>query len=340
MKQFIAAYLPVLSAVVSAVIAAVLSGLITWFITRRTAKKSGAFRKADLRVQVFGKELLPNAEFQEIMFALGSSIANIRDRAFCIVRFQITNKGTLTAKDVKLRVAWPVALVEDVERLDIERLARGALTESYYVRKTFTDPPYIRTDYRLESLDPGSIAQIDEFVEVAHASGAPLEFSGETADGVPVRVKAEVRWQTLPVHATIQATDCEKGYGSFSVRSYPLQSIDEISDRLKADLPKAAGKTKQAHLRGDLVTAIVVKPNLLSVPKPEAMSEIEWSVYVQQEEGTEGWILVRWEPASKGGMARKQRIAFHDWLAMLVSKGRVHRLDPKAGRQTPNAHQR
>lgn len=278
---------------------AVFSHWLTATYQKRHDRRVGAFRKSDLHVKVLLSDLLPEQGFDEILFALGSSVKNTRDRAFCIVTFLISNEGDLSAKDVRLRVAWPAALMESVKRLDLERYQKGKSTVSGYEREAYTDDGYEHIVYRFSSIDPGSTAQLLEHVEVASVSEGPLCNSGETAHGSPHSTGTEPSRQMAPIHVFLQATDQTKQHASFAIRSVRQQSVDEICAYMHQATEKTIDIMNSKHTPPRIVKMIIVEPKLVPVPKPEGMDKIlAWSAFWQQKEGSSGWRVDRIELAS------------------------------------------
>lgn len=293
--QVLTAVLRQLPAVITGLVLVGVSALVTWVLTMRHSRKIGELRRARLSVSLFRLELIPKKDVNELVFALGDRIRHAHDKAFCVVRFEVSNIGDLTARDVRLRIAWPVALREAVENAELKYSAVGVSSEADFKHGTQADPPYYYTTHSIPSLDPHDAFRVDELVEVAHASELPMDIEAEDADGLPIKVRLVVRLSMLPVVVTIRALDQPPETAFFTVRSYNVGTIGEIRTALNAKIPEGWFHAKS----GSWVTSLVLRPNLEEEPKPPDVRDIEWSVFRQVKDDLKAWVLTRWQPTKQ-----------------------------------------
>jgi len=274
-----------------------IGALLAWLGSYLIAKRSGAFRKVDLRLSLMGRELVPKPSFQEVIYGYD---VKPDDRVFCVLRFVITNSGRLTARAVKLRLAFPMVLRAGSSDEKWDAKVYGTFSDSDLRRTSFTRGPYEHSYYKLESLDPGGETVIDQIIEVSLASGIPVDVNAVTADGVPCHARVDVQWKALPIEVSIQAEDSTIREASFTVRAYRAKSKEEIETKLSRAASRAVGKQPEAEKhkkRLVRIDGIVVIPRLSAIPKPKEFRHIKWNAYTQEYEKSRVWLLSRWEPA-------------------------------------------
>jgi len=251
----------------------------------------GEQQRPQLALMLFSQQLGPGSGVHELVFMLGHRELKARDSVICDVRFGIRNTGEVTARGIRLTVAWPLALKEVVEQLDVEVEAKGPAREESYQCSVDTQPPYHYRTHFIDSIDPGDEIGLIDRIEVAHASGFPFEVKAETADGVPVKAGFFVQLRIEPAYAILRAHDAFPQKCSFTVKSFSVDTPKEVAQELKARTTADASESG----KGRWVQSLLVRPELTRLAKPEGLKDSEVNVYLQEKPSSGIWMLSRWE---------------------------------------------
>lgn len=276
---------------------------------RRHERRRDTRSQPVLRVEVLGREIMPDADFDEVVFALGDSLTNERDKAFCILSFLITNDGEVTAKDVRLQVHWPALLMQWIGHLEREPVGNDSIVTKYSREVDTSDPKWTTITYAFGAINPGVTAQILEYAEVSSASGVKTRISGQFAGGEAYETDLEIKWKLGPVHLVLTATDYPRLHSAFAIKSVRGKTMDDVAADLQAISEQAFEKLRGTRLRPEVITSILVSPHLEEVPKPATLpDDVDWRVLWQEKEGSEGALIGRIEVEDPSKEQEEDRI--------------------------------
>lgn len=264
----------------------------------RIAKKSGAFRKALLNISLMAQSLIRDPQFSEVIFGYPLDRVDEHDKILFVLPFEITNDGELSAKNVVVRLVFPLSLRCGGFDPDLIKFMKvhGAYEKSEIKRRSFTHAGFEHVDYVIPEIEPKGRVILEEAIDIAHASGMPFTVDAVSRDGVPLRVKGFLEW-SVRVYIRVSATDMMPIDGHFQVRSYQAYDKEELGDRIMEHETKALrealskmGASKEfvseAHAPGVRKRGIVVIPKLRRTPKPEK-STIKGTIYIGEPENSE-----------------------------------------------------
>jgi len=273
-------------------------------------------QRPQLALMLFSHQLGPGEEAHELIYMLGHRKLKAQDSVICDARFGIRNNGEVTARGIRLTIAWPLALKESVEQPGVEVVAKGpACDESYHSSVDIQAPYHYRTHF-IDSIDPGDEIGVVDKIEVAHASGFPFDVEAETADGAPVKASLFVQLRMQPAYAVLRAHDMVPRTYSFTVRSFSVEKPHEVAKELRARTIADASESGE----GRWVQALLVRPELTRLPKPKELKVSEVDIYVQQKPNSGIWMLSRWEKTADHPRRRPQ-LDLLETRRVLVDRG-------------------
>ena len=263
---------------------------------RRHERLRDTRNRPALRVEVLGREIIPEAGFHEVVFVFGDSLTSKRDKAFCILSFVISNHGEATAKDVRLQVHWPALLMQWIDLLEREPVGNDSIVTKYSREVDTSHPKSTTITYAFGAINPGVTAEILEHAEVSSASGVKTRISGQFAGGEAYETDLEIKWRLNPIHLVLTATDYPRLHSSFTIESVRGKSMDDVAADMQAVSEQTFGKLRGTRLRPKVITSLLVDPHLEEVPKPATVQDdLDWRVLWQKKEGTQGALIGRIE---------------------------------------------
>lgn len=288
---------------ISLVVGTVIGAAGIW-IGYRIAKKSGAFRKVVLDIRLMDQSLIRYPQLEEVIF--GYPIDH-DDIAYCHLPFKIRNNGELSAKNVSIRLVFPLVLREFkglafkdnlLDYMDI----LGFYDKSDVKRRSYKYGGFQYIDYVMPKIDPKESGIIEEVIDITNASGMPIKTNAVTKDGVPVEIKGYFNWLAGPVYVRVSADDIEPIEGHFHVRSYQAQNIEELKKKIMLGKETQALRKELAEIGAPkglienayappVRKAIVIMPKLEKIPKPKEYSAIKISIYQEEPEKSERWLV-------------------------------------------------
>lgn len=269
----------------------------------KIAKKSGAFRQIMLDVSLMNQSLIRDPQFSEVIF--GYSVDE-EDIALCILPFGIKNNGELSAKNVAIRFVFPLVIREFkglafkdnlLDYMDIF----GSYDKSEIKRRSYKYGGFQYVDYVIPEINPRQYVVIEEAIDITNASGMPFKVKAISKDGVPLEVNGHLGW-LVQIDVGLSANDVEPIEGHFQVRSYQAQNREELGERIMKDETQVVreglskiGAPKEfisnAYAPGVSKKAIVIMPKLKKIPKPKEYSAIKRSIYQEEPEKSERWVV-------------------------------------------------
>ncbi|MDI6704492.1 MAG: hypothetical protein QME40_07470 [bacterium] len=288
---------------ISLVVGTVISIAGIW-IGYKIAKKSGAFRKVKLDISLMNQSLIPDPQFEQIIYGYSVEENAI---ALCILPFMIKNAGELSAKNVNIRLAIPLGLREFKASIDEEELFKrmdifGGYDKSDIKRRAYKFGGVRHIDYVIPAINPRSSVVIEEAIDITNASGMPFKVNAISKDGVPLQVKGYLKWSAPSIYVGVSATDVEPIGGYFWVRSYQVKDKEELGEKIMEDETQALreelskigapkGFVSKVYAPGISKKAIVIIPKLEKALKPKAYATIKRPIYMEEPEKSERWLI-------------------------------------------------
>jgi len=266
-------------------------------VARRIAERSGAFRKAELGISLMGQSLVPKPEFRDLIFGYS---AEDDDLVVCLLPFELTNKGELSAKNVSMRLVFPMTLLPptDLEAYEV----KGLYDKSEIKSKSFESQGRRFVDYSFPELPAGGgNAGVEQAIAITYGLGIPFAVDAVSKDGVPLRVEGRVEW-TAPVLVRVWATDVLPLEASFTLKCYRARDRGELGEKVMGAATSAVrDKLSEIGAPNDFVSsvfapgvaepAILVMPKLNKIPKLRENMWVKGALYFEEPEESERWLL-------------------------------------------------
>ena len=281
----------------------IIIGIASIWIGYKIARKSGAFRKVMLEISLMNQSLIPDSQFEQVIYGYPVDENAI---ALCILPFKIKNNGELSAKDVTIRLIIPLVLREfkglafkEEEFLEYMGIF-GSYDKSDIKRRSYKFGGFRHIDYVIPAIGPKRSVVIEEAIDIINASGMPLKVNALSKDGVPLQVEGHLKWSTQ-IYVGVSATDVAPLEGRFNVRSYQVQSKEELGEKVMKDETQALreelskmGAPKEfvsnVYAPGTNKKAIVIIPKLEKVSKPKEYESIKELIFIEEPEKSERWF--------------------------------------------------
>lgn len=262
----------------------VIIAVIALLYQRRIAQQT-VFKKATLKVSVMGQRLIPKPEFSEIFF--GYSIGK-GDAVFCEIPFVIENTGDLSAKNIQIRLSFPLSLRCGEGLMDNIKIGPGVgfYDKSRFKRRAYKYRGFEYVDYLLSEMAPHQKCPISEPVDVTYSSSIPVEVNAVSKDGVPLKVGVDFLVSSK-IEVGICAEDIAPFTEHFFVGSVEAEDMKELQKKVAAKRMNILKKmdwrrAAENDLPNPFKDAIAVMPNLKKVPKPKEGPQIKGTVYVEE----------------------------------------------------------
>lgn len=307
--------------VISVVIAITICIVGTWF-GYKFVKNSGGFRKVALDVTMLNQALFdPEASHntltglsvwnpkrisrrspvEEIIFGYST---NSLDKAICYFPLSIRNNGQLSARNVTVTLKVPLGLRLDDMFLTFE-LVPAVFDQSAFTRVSVDDQGFQYTTYTIPQLNPRTTLTINEPIIVSNTS-MTTDVDAITKDKVPITVKVEVTWKGI-IDIQISATDVAPLFRRVFVGAYQAKDVHTLVDQLMEAETKAYRNelrslevpedfAEKAYAPGIRKMTVLIISHLEEVPKPNEFQTIEWSVYQENLDKSERYLIA---PKSK-----------------------------------------
>jgi len=298
-----------LTVAVAAIVIGIIIAVFSNRHTHRIARKSGAFRKVVFDVSLRNHSFIHDPQFSKVIF--GCSV-NKGDGIICVLPFTISNDGELSAKNVAIRLVFP--LVFKFGGFAIFELGDilGSYDKSDIKRNSFKDESFEYVDYIIPEIQPKASIIIEEKIGITYSCNIPFKVDVTSIDGVPLQVEGSLAVSPISIQSTqinvqVSATDVEPVQGHFKVRTYQSQDkeelgkkiIEEETEALREDLSRIGAPKKAVsgvYAPGVSEKTMVIIPKLRKIPKPKEYSDVKETVYIEEYKKSEMWIVApKWK---------------------------------------------
>lgn len=280
-------------------------GIAGIWVGYKIAKKSGAFRKVKLKFFLWNHSLIPDPQFEQIIYGY---LVEENAIALCILPFMIKNDGELSAKNVNIRLAIPLVLREFKASINEEELFKrmnifGRYDKSDIKRRAYKFGGYRYIEYIIPSLEPRTSAIIEEAIDITNASGMPFKVNAISKDGVPFQVEGYLKWSAPSIYVGVSATDVKPIDGYFWVRSYQVKDKEELGEKImenetKALREKLSKKGVPKEFISNVYSPGIIRKTIIVMPKLEKKLEKvlkpkEYpAIYMEDSEKSERWLFI------------------------------------------------
>jgi len=296
--------LGVISLVVGSAIGA--AGILVGY---RIAKQSGAFKRVKLDILLMSQSLTHEPQTNRVVF--GGSVDD-KAQVLCFLPFAVRNRGELSAKNVRLRLIFPLGVRASFDERAVfeEASLLGVYTKSDLRRNTFDNEGHRYVDYMFPEVPPNGFVGTEEPIQLSpFLTGIPLSVRAVSKNGVPLRVKGHLQTKATIVVAA-SAENVETISTQFDVEFWSARNKEELSKKLMEQETEALREElvqkyesklperKRKQFREEVVSqvfadsvrgrTIVVMPKLHTSEKSRKGSP---SVYIEELEESSRWLI-------------------------------------------------
>ncbi len=263
--------------------------------SKKIAEVSGALKKVDLDITLFGHSLLKKRSFEEIVY--GHSV-NKGDMIYCNLPIRIVNNGNKSAHNIILKIEFPKILRAGLEN-NISLNAQGG-DESDVRLNTYEEGDYEYATYRLPELGPGGHIIVKEIIIITHAETLAFRLAKNLKKEIGNRTKFIASVNTK-IRLNLGVRDEKSLKVDFGVRVYPtaekaelLKIFSRIESNENSVMFPEYGITiqfKNIGYRPINNNALVIIPKLKKEPKPKEYSHRKESVYYEVLDESDRFLI-------------------------------------------------
>lgn len=197
----------------------------------RIAKKSGAFKRAELDISVMNQSLTREPQTNRVVFGC---LVDEKALVVCLLPFMIHNRGELSAKNVHFRLIFPLGIRASFDEVAVFEKASlmGAYTKSDLRRNTFDNEGYRYVDYMFPEVPPKGFVGTEEGIQLSpYLTGLRIPVKVVSKDGIPLEVETRVQAKAA-ITVQSSAENVEPITAQLDVEVYPARNEEELNEKI------------------------------------------------------------------------------------------------------------
>ncbi|MFA5332662.1 MAG: hypothetical protein WC342_09820 [Methanoregula sp.] len=263
--------------------------LVTYLFFKRQEKiheKTEDSKKVKLSLYLMKQPYFSDPEIHEIIFGF---FGNEKDGAICNLRFEIANTGLVTAKDIELRILFPLFLTHGLDD-DNLKMKKNLKSDKADRESAIVDQKRI-VKYTVAKLNPGESCEIFELINIVGCvTPRTMDVKAKDSNNVPVTMTIQIDFCAV-LEISLSAYDFSVQSRAIKVRTEIVKNQGELFERAsrfeteqmreqlvaKGLSEKTAEQFNVPYLKG---RAIIVYPGLVKHEDPNA-KDSDGEAYVE-----------------------------------------------------------